>query len=137
MQNYTVVSGDSISKIVLAKYSGTTTAWSQTLFDCLIRYVSLINGKDLSLYDFIDTHVAADPDSLKVNQVLIIPDSIAEAVADPLFKTINNGSCYALFNISDTFIPAKKDSKYLWWIGGGIITLGAIYFLTKKKKKKR
>jgi LysM domain len=137
MKNYTVVSGDTIWKIVRNQYMGTIPIWTETLGDCLVRYISLLNGKNLSLYDGVDLHVAADPDSLKVNQVLIIPESIAEAAADPLFKTINDGACYALFNTSDTFTPAKKDNKYLWWIGGGLIALGAIYFLTKKKKGKR
>lgn len=138
MKNYTVVSGDTIWKIVRNQYMSTIPNWTETLGDCLVRYISLLNGKDLSLYDGVDSHVAADPDSLKVNQVLIIPESIAEAAADPLFKTINDGACYALFNTADTFVaPAKKNTKYLWWIGGGLIALGAIYFLTKKKKKKR
>lgn len=136
MKNYTVVSGDTISKIVLREYSNTTTAWSDVLFDCLIRYIAVINNKDLALYDNIDTARIEDPDSLKPNQVLILPDSIAEAVADPRFKTINNGACYALFDTADVYSPDQKNNKYWWWLGGGLLALGAIYLITKNKKKR-
>jgi hypothetical protein len=136
MKNYTVGPGDTISRIILREYAIDAPNWSSTLMDCMIRYISVLNGKDLALYDNIDSHNILDPDSLKPNQVLIIPDSIAEAAADPKFKAINNNACGALFNTADAFIPAKKNNKYLWWIGGGLIALGAIYFLTKKKKGK-
>jgi hypothetical protein len=136
MKNYTVVPGDTISRIVFREYAIDAPTWSAEIFDCLIRYVAVLNNKDLALYDNINTNVAADPDSLKVNQVLVIPESIAEAAADPIFQAINNNSCGALFNTADVFTPDTKNNKYLWWIGYGLLAVGAIYFLSKKKKSK-
>jgi hypothetical protein len=137
MKNYTVVPGDTISRIVFREYAIGSNTWSAELFDCLIRYVAVLNNKDLALYDNINTNVAADPDSLKVDQVLIIPDSIEEAAADPVFQAINNNSCGALFNTADVFSPDQKNNKYWWWLGGGLLAVGAIYLLSKKKKKRK
>jgi hypothetical protein len=136
MKNYTVGQGDTISKIVLREYSLETTNFTSTLFDCLIRYVAVINGKDLALYDNIPQNKLEDPDSLKPGQVLVLPDSIAEAAADPRFKAINDNSCGAIFDTADTFTPDQKNNKYWWWLGGGLIAIGAIYLITKKKKRR-
>lgn len=146
MKEYTVVSGDTISKIVLREYSNTTTNWNSTLFDCLIRYVAVINNRDLALFDNVPSNSVNDPDSLKPGQRLILPNDIAEAAADPIFQTINNGDCYALFNTADTFTPDvttpdtftpdQKNNKYWWWLGGGLLALGAIYLITQNKKKR-
>lgn len=136
MKNYTVVPGDTISRIVFREYAIDAPTWNAEIFDCLIRYVAVLNNKDLALYDNINTNVAADPDSLKPNTVLTIPDSIAEAAADPIFQSINNNSCGALFNTADVFTPDQKNNKYWWWLGGGLLAVGAIYLLTKKKKRK-
>lgn len=134
MKQYTVGQGDTISKIVLREYSLDTTAWSADLFDCLIKYVSVINGKDLALYDNIPQNVIEDPDSLKPGQVLTIPENLNEALLDPRFQEINNGACGQLFNRPGSS-AAPDNKKYMYWIGGGLIALAAIYFLTKKKKR--
>jgi hypothetical protein len=136
MKNYTVGSGDTISKIIFREYAIDTPNFTTTLLDCLIRYISILNGKDLSLYDNIASNNALDPDTIKPGDILIIPDSIAEAAADPRFKSINQNSCGALFDTADTFSPDQKNNKYLWWLGYGLLAVGAIYFLTKKKKRK-
>jgi hypothetical protein len=136
MKNYTVGPGDTISKIILREYAIDSPTWSATLMDCMIRYISILNGKDLSLYDNIASNNILDPDTIKPGQILIIPDSIAEAAADPRFKTINANACGALFDTADTFAPDQKNNKYLWWLGYGLLAVGTIYFLTKKKKRK-
>ena len=136
MKNYTVGPNDSISKIILREYAIGYSNWSAELMDCMIRYISILNEKDLSLYDNIASNNILDPDTIKPGQILIIPNDLDEAAADPRFKTINANACGALFDTADTFAPDQKNNKYLWWLGGGLLALGAIYFITKKKKRK-
>jgi hypothetical protein len=132
MKNYTVRSGDTLSKIILLEY-GIDNAVDSTLLDCLIRYVATINGKDVSLYDNIYTSNILDPDSLKPGQTLLIPDSLQEIYADPLWQQF---ACATSPLTSGSGTPSTNMKKW-WWIGGGLIALGAIYLLTKKKKGKR
>jgi LPXTG-motif cell wall-anchored protein len=127
--NYTVRSGDTMSKIILLQYAIDNKVDS-TLLDCLIRYVSTINNRNVDLYDNIDSNRIEDPDSLKPGQVLIIPDTLQEIYADPIWKQF---TCY---QAPSNATPDQKNNKWLW-IGGGLLALGAIYFLTKKKKGKR
>ena len=140
MKNYTVGPNDSISKIILREYAIGYSNWSAELMDCMIRYISILNGKDLSLYDNIASNNILDPDTIKPGQVLIIPNDLDEAAADPIFRSINQNACGAIFNTADAFTPGAtpdaKNNKYLWWLGGGLLALGAIYFITKKKKRK-
>lgn len=132
MKNYTVVSGDTLSKIILREYA-LTNVIDSTLLDCLIRYIATINGKDVSLYDNINTNRIEDPDSLKPNQILTIPNDLNEVYADPLWQQF---ACASPASISGSGTTPTNMNKW-WWIGGGLIALGAIYFLTKKKKRKR
>ena len=133
MKNYTVGSGDTLSKIILREY-GLTNAIDANLLDCLIRYIATINGKDVSLYDNINTNRIEDPDSLKPNQVLTIPNELAEVYADPLWQQF---ACAAPAPSTLPSTSTQTNMQKWWWIGGGLIALGAIYFLTKKKKGKR
>ena len=126
--NYTVRSGDTMSKIILLQYAIDNKVDS-TLLDCLIRYVSTINNRNVDLYDNIDSNRIEDPDSLKPGQVLIIPDTLEQIYADPIWQQF---SCYQ----APRATPDQNNNKW-WWIGGGLLALGAIYFLTKKKKGKR
>lgn len=132
MKNYTVQSGDTLSKIILLEY-GLNNAVDSNLLDCLIRYIATINGKDVSLYDNINTNRIEDPDSLKPNQVLLIPESLQEIYADPLWQQF---ACAAPASVSGSGTPSTNINKW-WWIGGGLVALAAIYFFTKKKKGKR
>jgi len=141
MKNYTVGPNDTISKIILREYAIGYSNWSAELMDCMIRYISVLNQKDINLYDNIASNNASDPDTIRPGDILTIPDDLEEAAASPIFRSINNNSCGALFNTADTFTPDAtpdaKNNKYLWWLGGGLLALGAIYFITKKKSKKR
>jgi hypothetical protein len=133
MKNYTVRSGDTLSKIILFEY-GLTNNIGTDLLDCLIRYIATINGKDVSLYDNINTNRIEDPDSLKPNQVLTIPNDLNEVYADPLWQQ------FACAAPAPSTLPSGSTGNNMqkwWWIGGGLLALGAIYFLTKKKKGKR
>ena len=132
MKNYTVQSGDTLSKIILLEY-GLNNAVDSNLLDCLIRYIATINGKDVSLYDNINTNRIEDPDSLKPRQVLILPESLQEIYADPLWQQF---ACAVPASVSGSGTQST-DMKKWWWIGGGLVALAAIYFLTKKKKSKR
>jgi hypothetical protein len=125
---YTIRTGDTISKLILLQY-GIDNQVDSTLLDCLIRYISTINGRNVDLYDSIATNNPLDPDSLKPGQTLLIPDTLQEIYADPIWKQF---ACYQAPNAT----PDQNNNKW-WWIGGGLIALGAIYLLTKKKKGKR
>jgi hypothetical protein len=136
MKNYTVVPGDSLSRIILREYAIDSPIWSAELMDCMIKYLSILNNRNINLYDNLYSNDITDPDNLKPGQILSIPDSLNEAAADPRFKTINANACGALLNTADTFTPDQKNNKYLWWLGYGLLAVGTIYFLTKKKKRK-
>lgn len=136
MKNYTVISGDSISGIIKKEYNIDNTV-QPGIFDCLIRYVSVINNKDLSLYDYINTNILADPDSIKPGVVLVIPDNVQEAFADARFKEINGGACGALLENNIEPDPAiDKPKMKLWPIYAGVGLLAFLLFTRKKKRKK-
>jgi hypothetical protein len=136
MKNYTVGPGDTISRIIIREYA-IDNVLQPGIFDCLIRYVAVINNKDLSLYDNINTNILADPDSLKPGVVLVIPDNVKEAFADPRFKEINGGACGALLENNIEPDPAiDKPKMKLWPVYAGIGLL-AFLLLTRKKKRKK
>lgn len=134
MKNYTVGPGDTISRIILRELtvSNTEAGLFPKSFDCLIRYVALLNNKDLSLYDNIPQNVISDPDSLKPGQVLIIPETLEEAYNDELFKQVNNGACGKLISGASSASPAKKMNLWPMYALGGL----ALFLLFRKKKKK-
>lgn len=134
MKNYTVGAGDTISRIVLREYAIDNTL-QPGIFDCLIRYVAVINNKDLALYDNISSGVIADPDSLKPGQVLIFPETVQEAFQDPRFKAINGGACGDILTNNVEPDPSlEKPKMNLWPVYAG---LGLLALLLLKKKKKR
>ena len=136
MKNYTVGPGDTISRIILREYAIDNTL-QPGIFDCLIRYVSVINNKDLSLYDNINTNVLADPDSLKPGVVLVIPETVQEAFQDIRFKEINAGACGTLLENNIEPDPAlNKPKMKLWPVYAGLGLL-ALFLLTKKKKGRK
>lgn len=134
MKNITVQRGDTISKIVLREFvpSNRVENIEPQLFDCLIRYVAVINGKDLNLYDNIAQNVIEDPDSLKPGQVLVFPETLVEALNDEVFKQINAGACGKLGQ-QQSETPAKK--MKLWPVYAGLGLL-ALLLLTKRKKRR-
>jgi hypothetical protein len=132
MKNYTVGPGDTISGIILREF-GIDHALSEQLWDCLIRYVAVINGKDLNLYDNISSGVIADPDSLKPGQILVFPETLEEAYADSRFQQINAGACGNLVNTNTESAPHKMK---MWPVYAGLGLL-ALLLLTKKKKGRK
>ena len=136
MKNLTVGRNDTISKIVLREFvpSNRVEDIEPQLFDCLIRYVAVINGKDLNLYDNIPQNVIEDPDSLKPGQVLVFPETLVEALNDEVFKQINAGACGRLGQ--PTFPNNPKPMKMnLWPVYAGLGLL-ALLLLTRKKKRR-
>jgi hypothetical protein len=134
MKNITVGRGDTISKIVLREFvpSNDVEDIEPQLFDCLIRYIAVINGKDLNLYDNIAQNKLEDPDSLKPGQILVFPETLVEALNDEVFKQINAGACGRLGQQqSETPAPKMK----LWPVYAGL-GLFALLLLTRKKKRR-
>lgn len=131
MKNYTVGPGDTISRIILREFAIDNNL-QPGIFDCLIRYVALLNNKDLALYDNIPQNVLADPDSLKPGQILIIPETLEEAYNDELFKQVNNGACGNLVG-GGTQQTATKMKLWPVYAGIGLI---ALLLLTRKKKRR-
>jgi hypothetical protein len=134
MKNITVRSGDTISKLVLREFVPSNRAEDiePQLFDCLIRYIAVINGKNLNLYDNISQNVIEDPDSLKPGQILVFPETLVEGLNDPRFKEINEGACGRLGQQqSETLAPKMK----LWPVYAGLGLL-ALLLLTRKKKRR-
>ena len=136
MKNYRVGPGDTISRIIIREYA-IDKFLQPGIFDCLIRYVAVINNKDLSLYDNINTNILADPDSLKPGVVLVIPDNVEEAFSDPRFKEINGGACGALLENNIEPDPALDKPKMKLWPIYASIGLLAFLLLTRKKKRKK
>lgn len=134
MKNYTVGPGDTISRIILRELtvSNTEAGLFPGSFDCLIKYVALLNNKDLSLYDNIDSRNVNDPDSLKPGQILVIPETLEEAYNDELFKQVNNGACGRLVGGEVQTAPAKKMNLWPVYAGLGLL---ALLLLTRKKKR--
>lgn len=135
MKNYTVGPGDTISRIILRELtvSNTEAGLFPGSFDCLIKYVALLNNKDLTLYDNIDSRNVNDPDSLKPGQILVIPETLEEAYNDELFKQVNNGACGRLVGGEVQTAPAKKMNLWPVYAGLGLL---ALLLLTRKKKRR-
>jgi len=131
MRNYTVGPGDTISKIILREFA-LDNVIEAPLFDCLIRYVAVINGRDLNLYDNIASNNSMDPDSLKPGKILVIPETLNEALTDTRFQEINDGACGRLVN-TNTATPAPKIKMWPVYAGLGLL---ALLLLTKKKRRK-
>jgi len=144
MKNIVVRPGDTLSKLILLEY-GIDNSIDSGLLNCLIKYISYINGYNVSFYDNINSgDYDLDPDSLQPGKVLMFPNTLEEAFADRTFSFVSSGSCKQYYRpVEDTTpetLPETPETKKmnLWpiYAGVGLLALLLIRKMTKKKKRK-